>query len=54
LKVCFDVGKVVSEALGVIGHAGNWIGTVDIVWVDLAGHFVVLVIDIYSDPEIAK
>jgi hypothetical protein len=54
LKVGFDIGKIVSKALGVVGHSGHWIVTVDVVWVDLAGHFVVLVIDIYSDPEIAK
>jgi hypothetical protein len=54
LKVGFDIGKIVSKALGVVGHSSNWIVTVDIVWVDLAAHLMVLVIDIYSDPEIAK
>jgi hypothetical protein len=54
LKIGLDIGKISSKALCVVGHTRNWIVGVDVVWVDLAGHFVVLVIDIYSDPEIAK
>jgi hypothetical protein len=53
-EVGFNIGKVVSKALGIIGLAGNWKVAVYVVGVYAAAHCVFLVVDIYCLVEIAK
>ena len=40
-KIGLDVGEVITESLGIVGHAGNRVVGVDVLWVDAAGHWLV-------------
>ena len=53
-KVGFYIGKIISKALGIIGHSGNWKVAVYVVGVYATAHCVFLAIDIYCLVEIAK
>ena len=53
-EVCFDIGKVVSKSLSVVGLTSNWKVAVYVVGVYAAAHVVFLVVDIYCLIEIAK